>query len=133
MKKAMRIIHDEHLSISAVLNGLITLSRAARDPGVQPEFPVFHAMIHYIDAFPERLHHPKEEQYIFARLAERSPETRPLIEELRAEHTRGAKLIREVESALLAFEVEGAPAAAAFAAAVDDYAKFHWDHMRKEE
>ena len=133
MDKAIRIIHDEHLSISAVLDGLLTLSRAARDPSLQPEFPVFHAMIHYIDAFPERLHHPKEEQYLFARLAERSPEARPLIEDLRVEHVRGALLIREVESALLAFEVEGASAAAAFTDAVEAYAKFHWDHMRKEE
>lgn len=45
-------------------------------------------MIHYIDAFPERLHHPKEDQFLFARLSERSPESRPLVEELRAEHVK---------------------------------------------
>jgi len=133
MNKAIRIIRDEHRSISAVLSGLIELTRVARTPGVQPGFAVFRAMIHYIDEFPERLHHPKEDRFLFARLAERAPETRPLLEELRQEHVRGAQLVRELESALLAYEVEGARALPAFDAAVSAYAQFHWDHMRKEE
>jgi hemerythrin-like domain-containing protein len=133
MNKAIRIIRDEHRSISAVLSGLIELTRVARNPGVQPGFAVFRAMIHYIDEFPERLHHPKEDRFLFARLAERAPETRPLLEELLQEHVRGAQLVRELESALLAYEVEGARALPAFDAAVSAYAQFHWDHMRKEE
>jgi len=133
MHKTIQILHDEHRSISAVLQGLLQLARAAQDPAVQPEFAAFHAMIHYIDAFPERLHHPKEDAYLFARLAERAPEARPLVEALRAEHVKGARLIRELESALLAFEVNGARDAPAFLAAVEAYARFHWDHMRKEE
>ena len=133
MNKAIRIIRDEHRSISAVLSGLIELTRVARTPGVQPGFAVFRAMIHYIDEFPERLHHPKEDQYLFARLAERAPDTRPLVEELRKEHVRGAELVRELESALIAFEVNGARELPAFDAAVNAYAQFHWDHMRKEE
>jgi hemerythrin-like domain-containing protein len=133
MNKAIRIIRDEHRSISAVLSGLIELTRVARNPGVKPGFAVFRAMIHYIDEFPERLHHPKEDRFLFARLAERAPETRPLLDELRQEHVRGAQLVRELESALLAYEVEGARALPAFDAAVSAYAQFHWDHMRKEE
>ena len=133
MRKSIRILHDEHRSMSAVLQGLLALVRAAKDPAVRPEFPVFNAMIHYIDAFPERLHHPKEDQHLFARLAERSPEARPLVEELRAEHVKGARLIRELEKALLAYEVNGQRDLAVFAAAAEAYAQFHWDHMRKEE
>ena len=133
MNKAIRIIRDEHRSISAVLSGLIELTRLARKPGMRPDFAVFRAMIHYIDDFPERLHHPKEDRYLFARLAERAPEARPLIEELRNEHLRGAALVRELESALLALEVNGARDLPAFDAAVSAYAQFHWDHMRKEE
>jgi hemerythrin-like domain-containing protein len=133
MQKAIRIIHDEHRSISAVLSGLKQLVGALRSPGVQPEFAVFHAMIHYIDEFPERLHHPKEDKYLFERLAERAPAARALVDELRAEHVQGARLVRELESALLAFEVNGARDLPAFDAAVSGYAQFHWNHMRKEE
>lgn len=133
MDKAIRIIHDEHRSISAVLSGLKELALAARKPGIRPDFAVFRAMIHYIDEFPERLHHPKEDRYLFERLEARAPEARPLIEQLRAEHQLGARLVRDLESALLAFEVNGEREAGAFDAAVNAYAQFHWDHMRKEE
>ena len=133
MNKAIRILRDEHRSISAVLQGLQALARKAQDPSLQPEFLVFHAMIHYIDAFPERLHHPKEDRYLFARLGERAPEARALIKELLAEHVEGARLVRDLEQALFAFETQGRSRAAGFAAAVDAYARFHWEHMRKEE
>ena len=133
MQSAIRVIHDEHRALAAVLHGLVTLAHTARDSRVQPEFTAFRAMIHYIDSFPERLHHPKEEKFLFARLAERAPEALPVIEALRAEHVRGARLIREVEKALLDYELEGAKAVDAFVAAVDGYVKFHRAHMRREE
>jgi hemerythrin-like domain-containing protein len=104
-----------------------------KDPKVLPRFEVFHAMVYYIDAFPERLHHPKEDKFLFARLAERAPEARPLIERLSAEHVSGAKMIRQLESALLALETNGRDSLAAFAEAAEAYASFHWSHMRAEE
>ncbi len=90
MHTAMRILRDEHRSIAAVLQALQHLARDAVDPAVRPGFDVFRAMIHYIDTFPERLHHPKEDRYLFARLESRAPEARPLLEDLRAEHVERA-------------------------------------------
>ena len=133
MKTALNIIRDEHRSISAVLHGLKELARAAQDPSVRPELEVFRAMIYYIDQFPERMHHPKEDQYLFARLEKRAPQAAALIQELRAEHVAGARLIRDLEQALIGFEVGWQGGAAAFRSAVDAYAEFHWKHMRKEE
>ena len=133
MESAIRSIYDEHRSMASVLHGLKHLCRDLHKPGVQPDFEVFRAMIHYIDAFPERLHHPREDKYLFARLLERAPGVRPLIDELQAEHVEGAKLVRGLESALLDLEVNGAPALPAFSALVDRYSDFHWQHMRKEE
>ena len=131
--KAVRIIHDEHRSIAAVLSGLRELARTAQDPAVRPEFAVFHAMIHYIDAFPERLHHPKEEEFLFTPLVRRAPLARALVDALSREHEEGARLIREVQRALLRFEIDWPQGAPEFSAAVKAYADFHWDHMRKEE
>ena len=133
MHKSIRTLRDEHRSIAAVLHGLQHLARAAQDPSVRPEFGVFRAMIYYIDAFPERQHHPKEDAYLFARLSQRAPEAAALVEALRAEHVKGAQLVRDLERALLAFEQSWPHGAGAFAAAVDAYAEFHWSHMRKEE
>jgi len=133
MKNAISVLKSEHRSISAVLHGLKELARMAQDATVRPRFQVLRSMLRYMDEYPERLHHPKEDEHLFARLVARAPETRLLVEELQAEHEEGARLIRELERTLLFFE-EGWPAGARqFLRAVDAYAEFHWKHMRKEE
>ena len=133
MKEALSILKSEHRSISAVLQGLRELARIAQDATVRPRFQVLRSMLRYIDEYPEQLHHPKEDQHLFKRLVARAPDTRLLVEELQAEHEEGARLIRELERALLFFE-EGWPAGGReFRDAVERYAEFHWKHMRKEE
>ncbi|HEX6297853.1 MAG TPA: hemerythrin domain-containing protein, partial [Burkholderiales bacterium] len=124
------IIRDEHRTISAVLHALKDLARAAQEPGAKPAFAALRAMVRYIDEFPEKLHHPKEDD-LLARLVARAPEARPLADGLRREHAEGARLVRELERALLFFE--DSANAAEFLAAVNAYAEFHWQHMRKEE
>ena len=133
MKESIGILKDEHRSISAVLLGLKDLAEMAQEARVKPEFQVFRSMLRYIDEYPERLHHPKEDEHLFARLVKRAPESKKLVEDLKAEHVQGARLIRELERKLLFFE-EGWPAGAAeFLGAVGAYADFHWKHMRREE
>jgi len=133
MKEAISILKSEHRSISAILYALKELARMAHDATVRPRFQVLRSMLRYIDEYPEKLHHPKENEHLFARLVARAPETRLLVEELQAEHEEGARLIRELERALLFME-EGWPVGAReFQQAVEAYAEFHWKHMRKEE
>ena len=133
MKDAIAILKSEHRSISAVLHGLKELARMAQDAKLKPRFQVLRSMLRYIDEYPERLHHPKEDEHLFARVLQRAPEARALVDQLQAEHREGAQLIRELERALLFFE-EGWPAGGpGFSQAVEAYAEFHWKHMRKEE
>jgi hemerythrin-like domain-containing protein len=133
MKNAVAILKSEHRSISAVLHGLKQLARDAQDARTRPDFKVFRAMLRYIDEYPERLHHPKEDEHLFARVERRVPEAGPLIAELKAEHVRGNGLVRELERALILFEDAWPDGARQFLEAVDAYADFHWKHMRKEE
>jgi hemerythrin-like domain-containing protein len=133
VNQAVTILKSEHRSISSVLHALKELARMAQDARVRPRFQVLRSIVRYIDEFPEKLHHPKEDEFLFKRLVARVPAARLLVEELQAEHQEGARRIRELERALLFFE-EGWPAGAqAFQQAVDAYAEFHWKHMRKEE
>ena len=133
MNKVIRILRDEHRSMAAVLHGLRHLAHASRDPAARPRFEVFRAMIRYIDEFPERLHHPKEDTYLFARLALRAPEMAPLIDALRAEHVEGAKRVRDLEHALDEYEGNWPHWSGPFIAVVEDYVEFHRRHMRREE
>ena len=130
---AIRIIHGEHRSIAAVLSGLGELARTLQDPAVRPGFAVLHAMLRYIDAFPERQHHPKEEAFLFAPIVMRTALAGPLVDALRREHDIGARLIQELRQALLRLEINRWRGAPEFALAIKAYAQFHWDHMRKEE
>jgi hemerythrin-like domain-containing protein len=133
MNKAISIIENEHRSISAVLSGLKELARMAEDAPERPDFRVFRAMLRYIDEFPEKMHHPKEDRYLFTRLLARAPAAQPLIDKLQAEHIEGVRRIRELERSLLFLEDRWPVGAREFRQLADDYARFHWDHMRKEE
>ncbi len=132
MQRALRVIKDEHRSLSAVLHGMLYLVHAARDRGVKPDFAVLRAMVYYIDSFSERFHHPKEDEYLYAALR-RCDGARTLLEEVEQQHVEGGKLIRDLEQHLLRFEAGGETQFPAFAKAVEDYAEFHWRHMRLEE
>ena len=71
---SLQIIRDEHAAVAAVLRSLVMMME--RGPGDEPErfFDVVRAMLFYIDEFPERLHHPKESDLLFPRLARVAPE-----------------------------------------------------------
>jgi hemerythrin-like domain-containing protein len=133
MNKAITILKNEHRSISAVLSGLKELAHMAQEAPQRPDFRVFRAMLRYIDEYPERLHHPKEDEYLFARLAARLPSAKPLLDELHAEHVEGARLVRELERSLLFLEDRWPIGAREFRELAERYAQFHWAHMRKEE
>jgi hemerythrin-like domain-containing protein len=133
MKTAINVLRGEHRSITVVLQALKQLADALQDASLQPEFPVLHAMLDYIEQYPERLHHPKEERYLFARLEARAPEATPLIDALRAEHEWGAEQLAGLRRALARVEIGWSGARADFRKALDDYREFQGLHMRKEE
>ena len=60
--QAMRIIREEHQSLAAVLHGLNYLVREIRRVIARSRTStLLGAMVYYIDTFPERFHHPKED------------------------------------------------------------------------
>lgn len=126
-------IRSEHRSLAAVLHGMQFLMRQVIERGEAPNFAVLRAMTYYIDAFPERLHHPKEDRYLFRLLRQRTAEEAAILNVLEHQHAQGEGRIRELEQALVRFEVGGARHAQEFAELVNEYARFHWRHMRFEE
>jgi hemerythrin-like domain-containing protein len=131
--RAFRIIHDEHRLQAALLNGMRYLLHDIHDRDTRPDFDLLGAMIYYMDTFPERCHHPKEDQYLFRLLLMRHPDAAPLVDRLEAEHRTGAEKIRILEQALARYQQGGAAEFSNFATAVEDYAAFHFNHMRTEE
>lgn len=131
--RTLQIIQEEHQALAAMLRSLSMLLAHARRHGAMPDFDVLRAMMLYIDEFPERLHHPKETELLFPLLRERAPELGPVIDRLDVDHAHGEAAIRQLEHALLAFEVMGPSRREAFEAAVQRYIGFYLDHMAVEE
>jgi hemerythrin-like domain-containing protein len=130
---AIGIIRAEHRSLGAVHHGMLYLIREIRFAGARPDFDVFKAMVHYIDAFPELYHHPKEDAYLFRLLRLRRPPTAPLIDRLQSEHELGAARIRTLAQALRRYEELGTAGFSLFAEAAGASAALHYAHMRTEE
>jgi hemerythrin-like domain-containing protein len=133
MQSAISIIRDEHRSIAAVLHGLQYVVAEIKAGRMPPDFALLGAMLHYIEAFPEKLHHPKEDDFLYRALRERDPGAAAILDRLGAEHVSGARLIVELQAALARFQEAGPAGIAAFAQAVQEFANFHWAHMRAEE
>ena len=130
---SIQIIHDEHNALSAMLRSIGMM--VARGPGAQSDnfFDVLRTMLFYIDEFPERLHHPKESELLFPRVARLAPETVPVIARLEQDHVKGESAVRELQHLLLAWELIGDSRRVAFEVATKHYLAFYLEHMRLEE
>jgi nucleotide-binding universal stress UspA family protein/hemerythrin-like domain-containing protein len=129
---AAAIIRDEHRSLAAVIHGLEYVLREARERGTEPQFPLLHAMLHYIGEFADKLHHPKEDAYLFRILRERTRDYDETLDELARQHDAGHALVAEMQRTLAACEAQPAQGPAAFEAAVKRFAAAQWEHMNLE-
>jgi hemerythrin-like domain-containing protein len=130
--KAITIIQDEHRAITAVIEGLRHLLAEVVAGKMAPDHTLFGAMFHYIETFPEKLHHPKEDEYLFARLRVRRPDAATLLDGLEREHRVGRERFSDLKAAWERYRVDSATLPA-FAEGLERYSHFHWKHMRKEE
>lgn len=133
MAKVPAILRDEHRSIAAILQGMEYLLREIRDRGVKVDMKVFWAMLYYLEAFPERVHHPKEDEYLFRRVRGRTRDLDQVIEDLQSDHARGAQSLKRLEQCLARYQEGGAREFPAFAREVEGYVRAHWEHMSREE
>lgn len=131
MQQAIAIIKDEHRSMGAVLKGLQAHLDAVREGRDKPDFPLFQAMFDYIETIPDRVHHPKEDEYLFRLLRLRSDEANVILDELEGQHDVCATLLASVRKAMMAYRETGE--LAGFERSLKAYAEFLWEHMRKEE
>jgi hemerythrin-like domain-containing protein len=130
---ATRIIREEHAALSAMLRSVPLLLAHHRRQRTLPDFGALRAMVFYLDEFPEQRHHRKESMLLFPKLRARTPLSRALLDRLDQDHARGERDIRELEHALLAFEMMGEPRRRAFEDAVHRYVEFYLSHMALEE
>lgn len=133
MSKTLNIIRDEHRSIAAILHGMEFLVQKIRARKKKVDPRVFHAMLYYLDTFSERIHHPKEDRFLFKAMRERSAEADTHIADLEEEHARGEDALRRLAQCLIRYEEGGEREFPAFEREVENFVRNYRDHMRKEE
>lgn len=133
MHRGLAIIKEEHRALAAVLHGLSFLVAEISKGKMQPDLPLLRAIMAYIEGFPERLHHPKEDQYLFTALRRRTHEAEAILVELEEEHRQGPEQVAIVNRALDRLQAEGMRAFADFAAVANAYVDANFRHMATEE
>ena len=133
MSKTLNIIRDEHRSIAAILHGMEFLVQKIRARKKKVDPRVFHAMLYYLDTFSERIHHPKEDRFLFKAMRERSAEADTHIADLEEEHARGEDALRRLAQCLIRYEEGGEREFPAFEREVENFVRNYRDHIRKEE
>ena len=136
-REALRVIRDEHASLAAMLQSLLQMIQRGPEPAGKDQhelfFDVLRAMLFYIDEFPEKLHHPKESDLLFPRVARAAPQVMSTIEQLERDHMAGESQVRELMHLLMAWEYLGDTRRLAFETAAQHYVEFYLEHMRLEE
>jgi len=131
--RALDIIRDEHRALAGLLITLRRLVRDLRERGTPTDLAALRAIVFYVHAFPERLHHPKETEVLFAALRARSAEAAALLDALDAEHRDGAQEVLRLAMALLEYEQLGSTRLAVFGETVERYVARYLRHMETEE
>ena len=133
MTRALAQLYEEHMSLHAVLHAMSRLVREVREHDRRIDPKVFRAILYYLDVFPEREHHRKEEAHLFSRIRQRTDDANAILDQLACEHEDGERAIRQLEQAFVRYEEHGHGEFPAFAAAVDLYVARYREHMRREE
>ena len=130
--RALALLKDEHRSLSAVVHAMQYLSKQMVQ-GKEPNQKLLGSIAHYILQFPEKLHHPAEDKFIFAPLRAKTQESKDVLDALESEHAAGEDRAAKMSVALNQLAAHAQGAVEHFAQAVDDYARFYWAHMMAEE
>lgn len=132
-ERALAIILDEHRSIATVVRGMRDLVQEAAASGAAPDLVSLRTMLTYVQAFPLRLHHPKEEMFLHRRLRERTPACDQLLRELEEQHAREHELVGQTLGKLQTVNPSDEASVASLIQGVEALVEHIWQHLALEE
>lgn len=133
--QALETIKAEHRNIARVLAALRRQVDGLQVTDARTRATdLIYASLYYMRVFPDRLHHPKEEDYLFHLVEKRSTKARTVISTLQDEHERGEHLLEAIQQALSDFERRAdASTLQVLQDKVHGYVDLEFQHMRREE
>lgn len=135
-ERALGVILDEHRSIAAVVRGMRDLVQQSQASGDAPDLVSLEAMLAYLQAFPLKLHHPKEEAFLHRFMRLRVPGCDTLLGEIEGQHVHEHVLVGQALASVTAMRTlrpgDGVTTAA-LVERVNALADAVWQHLALEE
>ena len=129
--EALHIIGEEHQSLAAILHAIRFMLKEISAGKLAADLKLFQAMVHYLDAYAEKRHHPKED-LLFRRLPQRTAEGAEALARLGLQHAAAPQRMAALEQALADYVADNSRFDE-FASAFEAYAEFYREHMMLEE
>ena len=133
MAAAIEKIQGEHRTLDKVLGVLNTALDALTDQKPKPNLDLLFSIVYYVRVFPDKLHHPKEENILFPALRRHRPELAPTMDELARQHEEGRERLADLHSKLVAFDRNYPFGLNELLAAGRDFVVSQREHMSLEE
>ena len=128
---AFQLLADEHQSLAAMLHAMHFTLKEIAAGRLNTDAALLRAMAHYLTAYPQHCHHPREERLLFERLRARTDAGDAVLAELQAAHDASAEHGRTLHTALDAYLAGGD--IHTLSAAFDQWADFYRGLMLREE
>jgi hemerythrin-like domain-containing protein len=132
-ERALSVLGKEHRNLLRVVALLERLLDDLVRLESEPDFTLLSSALYYLDEFPERVHHPKEEQQIFDRLRRRTTEFDPALDRLRSQHLESDGLVARAARALVCYQGGTPDGLTRLRTAVSAYSALLTEHIRAEE
>jgi hemerythrin-like domain-containing protein len=131
--RAIVALRSEHDSLRTVVALLDRLLRDIAALNSEPDFALLSSAVYYMNEFPERVHHPKEQEHIFSRVRARTSAFNRLLDRLQIEHALSRDLAASIERAIVRYQGGAPEGLQKMQAAVGAYSSLISGHMRSEE
>ncbi|GJL80617.1 MAG: hemerythrin [marine bacterium B5-7] len=133
MVDAIELIHQDHLNLDKVLSVLLEVGGNLPEKKSTSKLTVLRDALYYIEVFPERFHHPKEESILFPFVRKHRPDLGQILDELHQQHEDGSKVIGALAARLKDLENDWTSNRVAFESELQAYIEAQRQHMSLEE
>ncbi len=132
MRPSMRVLRTEHHALKGIarilkMDGEIVAGGGEIDTGVLRD------VVEYLREFPNRIHHPKEEAFLFKALRARDPEAAGLLDRLDHDHDVEKQKVEALSVAVESFDRGEDGAGERLAEAASGYGEFLESHITLED
>lgn len=131
MRSALRVLAGEHLALRAV-GRILAMEAALLQAGRAADAELLALIAEYLEAYPNRIHHPKEEEPLFRLMRERdAAQCAPILDRLLSDHDQETAQAQRLARAVEAYRDGGDGGVLAEIAA--SYARYLDRHIDVEE